>query len=118
MRSNKAVKSKCTYKCALCAKKFKKEHGLKVHVAKSHPVLSTKLANAPPTVEATMEPIEEHPHAKLMSTVWGEMKGAEIAENVEKIFLEVVRWRRNIFDLQFSGSRLWKRTCFPTQPNL
>ena len=38
-------------------------------------------------------------HAKLVDTVWGEMKGLEIVSTIEKVFLVVARWRRNIFDL-------------------
>ena len=51
-----------------------------------------------PLVAAVEEAVVTNPHA-IDNAVWGMLKGNEISEAVNSAYLEVIRWRRNIFNL-------------------
>ena len=49
-------------------------------------------------MEAT-EPGETQTHERIDNATWGDIRGRDIQEAVDCAFLEVVRWRRNLFKL-------------------
>ena len=99
-----------TSACHVCQKNLKTERGLRQHISRMHPESKLKTTSGSgasqrgkttnlckPSVDVEFREMSGPIDDRLTQANWGGVKGAELQALVDNTFLEVARWRRNLF---------------------
>ena len=83
-------------KCKACQREFKGRRGLTLHQKRCSGVINGSQLAVVPEAIITSDIQVEIPHHESVSTTFG---SADIRREIEDAYEEVVRWRKNMFDL-------------------
>ena len=97
------------YACALCNKVFSTDKGRSIHLSTcrfKHRTVPSAEITARTAAAVVVPPVPNEtalPDRPPPAPVWGQMTAIEVKRSVDKIYDEIVYWRRNVFLLP-SGS--------------
>ena len=97
------------YACALCNKVFSTDKGRSIHLSTcrvKHRTVPSAEITARTAAAIVVPPVPNEtalPDRPPPAPVWGQMTAIEVKRSVDKIYNEIVYWRRNVFLLP-SGS--------------
>ena len=102
-----SAKSPNNHKCPHCPKSFPTKLGTKIHISKMHGShlyhenadVGEMIAGADGTEGDKVQTEGGVESSKFANASWGELKGKKLDDAVSSAFLEVARWRRNLFKL-------------------